>query len=209
MSDPLPGGGYQPYHGPPPTGSYIPPMQYPPGWGPHGYPYPFPAYGVAVDRKPGQVTAAAVLGYVVAGFLFLGALFLFFGASFLTDWDDISGQTHDSFVVQFVVCGLVNLAAGGVLIGGGVGLGSRSLNARAGYTVAALVVVIEAIYWMVAWGARSDGGAFVYAVLFGVPTLIGVWLLWSRPAMQWLDAPATSPTTHSTTQPTTRGNWNR
>lgn len=178
------------YSGPPPTGMYqYPPWPYPP-YPPYPPPLPYPPYPVppvrAADARPGTVTAAAVVGWVLAGLLLVAAGLLFFGAAFLRDFDAVNGTNTGSYVAEFTIDALIDLVTAGLLIAGGLGLTNRNASGRTLFTVGASVVVVAAIYWLVRWGDRSGGAIVGYAVIFGAAAAVAVGLTWTGAAGEWL-----------------------
>lgn len=193
--------GYGTYQGPPPTGMHRPPPQYPPpgwgeGYGPYGqypgYPPPYGAPYVPRSTRPGNALAAAVLGYVAGGLLIIAGLLLFFGASFIANFDNYEGVSHGQYVGELAVNGVGNLVAAGLLIAGGVNLTARGTAGRMLYSCGAALVVIETIYWLARWGGRSGGAVVVYAVIFGGLVVVGGALAWSSAVTKWLDERGTS-----------------
>jgi hypothetical protein len=176
------------YSGPPPTGMYqYPPWPYPPyppAYPPYA-PYPAPA-ARAGDGRPGAVTAAAVVGWVLAGLLLLAAGLLFFGAAFLRDFDAVNGTSTGSYVAEFTIDALVDVVTAGLLIAGGIGLTNRSAPGRVLLTVGASVVVAVAVYWLARWGDRSGGTIVGYAVIFGSAAAVAGGLTWTGAAGEWL-----------------------
>lgn len=181
---PLPDPGYS---GPPPTGMYQhPPWPYPP-YPPYPPPRNYPPYPVPpADARPGTVTAAAVLGWVLAGLLLLAAGLLFFGAAFLHDFDAVNGTSTGSYVAEFTVDALIDVLTAGLLIAGGIGLTTRSGSARMLFTVGAGVVVVASMYWLARWGDRAGGAIVGYAVIFGGAAVVALGLTWTGAAGEWL-----------------------
>ena len=145
-----PGEPYDPNQGYQPPPGYPPASQYPPQY-PQQYPqYPpyaqYPQYGprqyagvsgrislrLRVSAARGDAartaTAAAVLGYVTAGLLIAAGLLLFFGASIVDDFDFNNSQSVRT--TEYVLDGILNLVAGGLLIAGGVSFSGRNANGR-------------------------------------------------------------------------------
>jgi len=139
----------------PPPGQ--PMQQAPASWPQHGHtaqppaygaapPYgtPIPAYGTAAlggyraGRRPGVVTVAAVMAFVIGGVVILINLFVLL---FLLDILDISHFATDAWKVGEGVFALVRLALGALFIWGGI----AALKGRT-RTVLLVVSVIEAIF---------------------------------------------------------------
>lgn len=191
-------GGDGPYQGPPPTASHDPgsvaspypyavpypnPYAYPTGYG-YGYPAVQPG-----QRRPGTLTAAAVLGYVNAGLLVIAGLLLFTGASIVDSVNDSTdGAGLASFSTELSFDGFLNLLASALLITGGVLMSARRPNGRPVYAAGAAVVVIESGYWLARWGSRVNdaGGMVVYALLFGLLAGVGLGLACTRDGSNWL-----------------------
>lgn len=204
-----------PYQGPPHTGPYTPPAYGSPQYGapaypssnypgpppppnpyaqlpPYGYGYP-PGYGPQPGNgRPGTTIAAAVLGYVGGGLLILAAILLFFGASFITNFDDISGNSHGNFAAELSVLGVVNLIAAGLLIAGSVAMSGRNPKGRLMYSIGTAIVVVLAVYWLARWADRSGGGIAVDALLFAAIVIVGSSLAWTRAVSIWLRGGARS-----------------
>ena len=166
---------------------------------PAPYGYPAPAYGYPptpgyaplnpADRRPGTITSAAVLGYVAGGLLIIAGIICLFGASTLENFnDDFNGDLHD-YSVQFVLAGVVNLIAAGLLIAGSVSMTGRSATGRVMYSVGCGLVIVAAIYWIARW-ATKDGlsGLLVYALLFSALVIVGVSLAFTGGGNRWFAA---------------------
>lgn len=172
------------YTGPPPTGVYRAPPQYPPQYPPpYEPPYPlYPPYaGPPPDPRPSAVLAAAVLGWIAAGLLVLAAGLLFFGAAFLH-----GVEAGDGYVAEFSFDAIADVIAAGLLVAGGVALTGRSSGGRVMLSGGAAIVVLESVYWLARWTARTGGAVVGYALLFAalaVSCLIGTW---SAPVSRWL-----------------------
>ncbi|MEP6598473.1 MAG: hypothetical protein ABJB98_03380 [Actinomycetota bacterium] len=160
-----------------PTAGYQVPYGYPPASYP-AYPQPM-AYG---PPRPGQVIAAAVLGYVDAGLLILAGVMLFFGASILNGLNSSFGDTS-SVTAELVVDGLLNLLAGGLLIAGGVGLANRNPTGRTLFTIGAAICIAEGVYWLIRVRATT---ATIWVLLFTSLPIIGLAMIWTRDVRNWL-----------------------
>lgn len=194
--EPQQSGGYQ---GPPASGQFSPGPQYPPApqypvanpytqVPPYGYGYP-PGYPPGYPQgsgRPGTTIAAAVLGYVAGGLLIVAGIILFFGASFITNYDDLSGQTHSNYVAELSVNGVFNLIAAGLLIAGSVTMSGRNPNGRLMFSVGSGIVIIETIYWLARWASRTGGAVVVYGLLFAAIVIVGLALAWTTAVSAWL-----------------------
>jgi hypothetical protein len=168
---------YEPLAGDP---LYPPPYPPPdPGYPPPGYPRPAP--------RPVAVTVAAVLGFVSAALLGTAALELFAGASLLSSLQGGAGGV----TAEFVLAGLVDLLAAGLLVAAGVLLLGRHASGRALYGAGTALVLGAAIYWVSRWANEFDDPRPVlgYALLLGVLAVAGVLLAWTRAGAAWLAAP--------------------
>lgn len=190
------------YAGPPPTG-YPPIPQpidpYPPGgqvWGypppyPMGYPaMPYPGFAptAPADRRPGTTTAAAVLGYVDAGFLIVMGIVLFSTSSIVDGLNRYDHYNHEGLSGEFRLDAILNLLAAGLLIGGAVAMTSRTAIGRIIYTVGVALTVGESIYWIARWGSEG-GGTYInfWALLYAAVAIVGVCLAWFGGGSAWLN----------------------
>lgn len=193
------GGGYPGYGYPPagypPTG--YPGYGYPPGAG-YGYPagyggyppgagYGYPAGypGADPNPRPGTVIAAAVLAYINAGLLILAGSLLLLGASIVADVESAT-DSSTTYGAEFALDGILNLVAGGLLIAGGVVLTGRKPAGRILLSAGGLLVVAEAIYWLIRFAGLSLGGFIVYAVLFAALAIASAALCWPAAVSAWL-----------------------
>lgn len=215
MSDQPPPG----YAGPPPTG-YGPPSQpgdpyaggpypggpYPdnraPGW---GYPPPYPTgYGAPMvaaypgyapippgERRPGTLTASAVLGYVNAGFLILMSVVLFSTNSIIDNLNRYDYYDHSNLSTEFAIDAFLNLIAAGLLIAGAISMTNRTALGRLLYSVGAVLVLAESVYWLARW-ARKDGGSYLtpYPLMFIAVAVVGLSLAWVGGATAWFNRAA-------------------
>ncbi|MBV9593172.1 MAG: hypothetical protein JO147_05160 [Actinobacteria bacterium] len=175
-----PASAYPPgYPSPYPPG-YPPP--YPPGFPspyPPGYPVGayYPGYPPSGSGRPGALTAAVVLGYVVAGLLIIASFSVFAGASAISDNDNVY-RTNSA---EYVVAGIVSLIAGGLLITGSVMMTNRNLRGRPIFQIAAVIDLILGIYWM-----TKDAVFIAWCGLFVAPIVVAVALLGHRAVTGWL-----------------------
>ena len=183
------------YSGPPPTRprrrgpaavrvcagrphGYAPPNGY---LSPYGYasPYGPPPPG---ERRPGTLLAAAVLGYVAAAFLVVAALLLAFSVSLL---DDLLGG--GSFTAEFTLACLANLAAAGLLIGGGVAMTARNRTGRLVHTGGSVLVLALTVYWLARWAASTGRELLVvYGLFFAGLAAVALILSYVGGAGRWL-----------------------
>ncbi len=187
-----------PYRGAPPSGPYDPyaapaqPYATPPAYQPYpygyGYGYAPQGYGPAHPRepRPGTLTAAAVLGYVTAGLLLLAGIILFTGASTVNDLND-NFDISNTYSSEFVTAGIVNLIAGGLLIGGAVAMTGRSSTGRALCTAGNGIVVALTVYWLTRWGTRTGAeGLIFWAFVFATLAVVGAALSFTSDGNRWL-----------------------
>ncbi len=131
--------------------------------------------------------AAAVLGYVTAGLLIIAAFYCFVGASALADLDNDFGTDNNGYTVQFVLAGILNLVAAGLLIGGAVTMTSRKPTGRVMYLVACGLVLVAAVYWAAQWATKDGlGGLSVLAILFAGLVIVGASLAFTGANSRWL-----------------------
>ncbi len=208
--------GGQPYYGPPATqpgyGQPAYPQQGQPGYGQQGYGQPGYGYGYPPQQqgygypppyppfpppypprpgRPGTVTASAVLAFVTGGLLIAAALLLFAGASVLNDMGNLDGTNTDPTTTEFTIDGVINLAAAGLLIAGGVMFSGRKLAGRLLVIAGDGVVVIASIYWLARYSSFS--ATIFYALLFGALAVVGASLAFSGTARAWLGSPPAKP----------------
>lgn len=149
-------------------------------------PYPMAGYGYGYgyrpDPRPGTVIASAVLGYVTAGLLILAGLLLFFGASFVSAFDDASGQRHTILTTELVVDGLLNIVVAGLLIGGAASFAGGSRSGRTLLSVGCGIVLVEAVYWAI----RTGADAIFWVILFGALAIVPLAMGWTNAVTAWL-----------------------
>jgi hypothetical protein len=195
-----------PYAGPPPTAA-VPPWIGPPygapapGWPsygapPYGLPWPPPPAG---HRRPGQVIAAAVLGFVQAAGVAVASAYVFLVASLFTLADGEPGFPGDgaALATEATAIAAVQIASVVALVVGGVMALSRRSPAARWTLVAALgLQVALAVYWAVRLFdllGRVPGADPSAVLLFGVfcfaaAPAVGLGLLVGRPAREWFAA---------------------
>jgi hypothetical protein len=150
-----------------------------PGWNPYG-----PPPGI---RRPGIVTAGAVLAFVCAGLLVVAGALLFSGASFLHGLD--GGEYTGSATAELVVDGLVNLAAAALLIAGGVAVTGRRDRGRTMIFIGTGIVVVMAIYWLARWNGDTGGGVVFWALVFAACAVLASCFAGNATARRWLVSP--------------------
>jgi hypothetical protein len=200
---------YSGYAGPPPTAAHdpgtppLPTYPYPTGYpnpdlGRYQAGYGYPGAD-SIARRPGTTTAAAVLGYVSGGLLVIAAMVVFTGASLVSGIDAAAvGVDLDRITAELSFDGFVNLLAAGLFIAGAVVMSMRRTSGRAMYSVAAVIVVIESVYWVSRWGplVQDAGGMAFYALLYGALAVVGTALAWTRDGTAWLTAQRSAPPWH-------------
>lgn len=185
---------YFSYPGPPVTPGHDPAIPAQPAYqyaDPYAYPNPSPYGYPAVqlgERRPGTVTAAAVLGYVSAGLLVIAAMIVFTGASLIAGIEGTADAGVNRYTIELTFDGFVNLIAAGLLIAGGVLMTTRRPAGRTMYSIGAGIVLVEAVYWLGRWGSlvQDVGGMAFYAILFTALAVIGLTLAWTRDCTRWL-----------------------
>ncbi len=165
--------GYQPYPGGP--------TPYYPSYGP---PYGATPPGSAPSaERPGLVLAAAVLGYVEAGLLLLAGLVLLFGAAAASSISSNLGEDVSGPIAEAYLGSAANLVSGGLLLAGALLVSARRDIGRVLFSVGGAVCTVAGIYWL----ARvQEAQVLPYAVLFTVPTVVAVGLLWAAVVSRWL-----------------------
>ena len=174
-----------------PAPAGYPPYGYPPaGYAPYGYPPApgYPPYGrppAPQDIRPGIATASAVLAFITAGLLILAGLLLFLGGAIANDLEDsFNSSTHIG--LELALDGVVNLAAGGLLIAGGVMVVSRKANGRILLSVGGGIILAAAIYWLTRFDDIISGSRTFDASVFVILAGLSVSFAWSTPVTRWL-----------------------
>jgi hypothetical protein len=163
--------GYQPYPQP----------------GPYGYPPAVPAYYPQPGNgRPGVVVAAAVLGYVVAGFLILSGFLLLIGASAVDGIDDTYG--NNSGTTKFLLSGVANLVSSGFLIAGGVMLTSRQPRGRAMYAIGSAVCIGAGVFWL-----TVSLGSIIWVIIYCAPVIIGTIFIYGVSTARWMGLTPSAP----------------
>lgn len=136
-------------------------------------PAPQPGYGSpAATKRPGVVTAAAVLAFISGGLNLLGALVLLIGSNLADDLGISSGL--------IVVFGLISLVFGAALIFGGLqAIGGK--DQRILVATAAAAIVLQLLYWII---VQFDGTSVLSLVL---PAVI-IALLMQPQSKQWFQS---------------------
>jgi len=163
----------QPAQGYPQSPPYGQPAQGYPQSPPYGQPapaYPYggmpaaPAeYSAGPIPRPGNVTAAAVLGYVQAGISLVPTVLMLAGLVGATDSDTAGALAEGWAIVLAQLIGAALLIAGGVQIMGGK---SRTLM-----VVAAGLELACSLYWIIRFAALDTGG--FEAADYGKGVIIG------------------------------------
>ncbi|MGN6607411.1 MAG: hypothetical protein ACTHMS_10445 [Jatrophihabitans sp.] len=176
--------------GPAPTYGYPPPP-------PYGGSYPVAGYGpygggYVPNRpplRPGVVTAASVVAWVLAGLLILCALGLFTGAKFFEELHANGYETAD-LTGEFVFDGIANGIAAALLITGGVQYSARRPWGRGLVLVGGGIAFALSVYWIVRLPSILVFWSFVFATISVALLVLGV-----LPAgRRWLaDAPRPRP----------------
>jgi len=214
---PPPPAGANPYPNPydaPPQYGYSPPPAYgqpppaygqpPPAYGqpppPYGQPPPayatpqYNAYGYPAPprTRPGQVLAAGVLAYVLAGILILSGLLLLFGASSVHSLGNSFNSDTSSATAELAFDGFVDLVAAGLLIAGGVSLSGAHRRGRTLLLAGTGMTLADCVYWLARTSA--DGGVFIFIIVYGGLAALAMVFALSGQATQWLNtAPAAPP----------------
>ena len=154
----------------------------PPGYaGPVGYQVPagyqiVPMYP-ARPPKPGGAVAAAVLGYIQAGFVLIGGLSLFSGAAGFEILDTRLGG-------ELTVVAILAVIAGGLLVAGATTL----LNRRpALLNVGAALSLVISIYFVVRLSHLEFGVVWV-PVIYAVLPVLAIALAAGREVRAWVRA---------------------
>ncbi len=201
-----------PYAGPPPT---APAPGWPPPYGaspygasPYGaWPPPWPGYGwppgPPAPRRPGQVVGAAVLAFVQAALVLVGALYVYTFASVAAlaaaeAGAGLSTGRAADLAREGQVLALVQLASVVALVVGGILVLSRATRtAWITLVVAFAVQLVLALYWAVRLSdvigslpGAGDGGFLVgMSLFFAAAPLTGLGLLVAGPGRRWFTAP--------------------
>jgi hypothetical protein len=139
------------------------------------------------------MTAAAVLGYVLAGLVIFAGVLLFFGASVVQNFQD-AFDSSNNYEPELVLDGVANLIAGGFLIAGSVLMSGRNPMGRWLFCVGNGIVILMSIYWIARWATNAGaGGLLVYALLFDAVAVVGLSLAFTRADNKWLAARPSSP----------------
>ena len=195
-----PGEPYDPNPALPPPAGYVPaPGQYPPAQYPQpyygqypqqgypgypGYPPPYPGYPPPPPYgsvRPGTATAANVLAFVTAGLLIVAGLLLFFGASVINGLDQ--NNSYSVVTAEFVLDGVLNCVAGGLLIAGGVSFSGRNPSGRIMLSVGSGIVLGESVYWLARF---HEADAAFWALVFAALVIVSLSLAWSSSANAWI-----------------------
>jgi len=186
--------GYSPAPGYPQSFGYPSVSGYSPA---PGYPsYPRPPLNPAlwayrpfrfdeVERRPSTATAAAVLGYVTAGFLIIAAIGLFAYAGDINDFND----TFETYAVdiggELAALGALNLVLAVMILVGGIMLTRGRQVGRHLLETGMSACLLTSLYWVVRWHL---GILVVYAVLFAALAGTALGLALARGITEWLRA---------------------
>jgi hypothetical protein len=147
-------------------------------YGQFGQPYQPPVTG---PKRPGAVTAAAVLAFVHAGLLLIGGIAALSGGTSILDVTSSEGAT---FATMLTILGIIGLACGGVLIGGGVQSYAGKLNL---VVIGSAVAVLLCIAWFILLISNDlpTGVALVWPLLYAVLPIIAISLAMGSSAQLW------------------------
>lgn len=164
------------YPPPPAPGNYAAPPPAPGGYGQPGYGQPghyaaAPGYPAgSVGARPGVVTGAAVMAFVIGGFQLLGGLFALFGGGFLVG-------TGFGGIVIFI--GLILIALGALHIWAG----KMALDGK-DFRILLVVAAVSAVFSLIQ--LFSD---FTFGSLIGLAIPVVIIVLLIRPeAKAWIKA---------------------
>jgi len=166
----------------------------PPPYGqdPYGAPaYNAYGYPAAPRTRPGQVLAAGVLAYVLAGILILSGVILLFGASSVNSLGNAFNSDTGSATAELAIDGFVDLVAAGLLIAGGVSLSGAHRRGRTLLLVGGGMVLADCVYWIARTSA--DGGVFVFIIVYGGLAALAIVFALSGQATQWLNSSPADP----------------
>jgi hypothetical protein len=157
----------------PAQGNY--PVGYPPNpYDPGGYPPP-------TNRRPGLVTAAAILAWVAGGLLILGAVLLLTNTFRVYDDNNLDNPALGS-KSGFQTFGVINLVLAAVLIIAGLRLVNRTASGRALIISAAGGVVITGIAW-ISWIAVP--AVIFWAIIFWALAILSAAFLSGTQISRW------------------------
>lgn len=150
-------------------------------YGQFGQPYQPP---VAGPKRPGAITAAAVLSFVQAGLLLIGGITALGGGTSVLDL----GASDQGAVLT--ILGLLGIACGGVLIGGGVQSYGGKLNL---VTIGSAVSVVLSIAWFIVLISYDvpTGIALIWPLLYAVLPIISISLVMGATAQLWAKSKTT------------------
>lgn len=165
---------------------------------PYGYPPPWAVPPPRGPRRPGQVTAAAVLAFVQAGLVLCATLYvwLLVSAARLAALAEHGPSDGGPLVVEGTVLTVVQLlSVVALVLGGLLALGRRSRLARGVVLASAAVQVALAGYWATRLptllsdhtSGAPDNGLAVFTVAFAAAPLVTLGLILFRPGRSWFD----------------------
>jgi hypothetical protein len=170
-----PAGGYpgqpaQPAYGQP---AYGPPPGYPPGYG------DYPPAPVA-NRRPGAVTAAAVLAFVQAGLVIVAGIVLLSGGTSMIDY----GGQVSGLGTEWTIVAIITIICGGVILAGGVQLfkGKAAL-----VVIGSALSLLISVYWVIRISSFdvNIGPALVWPLIFAVLPVITLALALGSSSKAW------------------------
>jgi hypothetical protein len=182
----------QPFYGPAPYG--------PPGYGPPGYgPPPYWSPGAPPrPRRPGQVTAAAVLSFVQAGLVLMATLYIWLLVSMgrLASATLHGPRDGGPLVTEGTVLAIIQvLSVVALLTAGALALARRSRLAWGVVLAAAVLQVVLSGYWALRLPAllsdlpsgAPDTAFAAFTVFFAACPLVTLGLVVFAPARRWFD----------------------
>jgi hypothetical protein len=167
-------GAAAPYQPQGPASSYPPPRNepvpaYPPSWPWFAHPVP--------PRRPGNVVAASVLGFIAANLLLVATLVLILGTVLIVA-DAGSTGGHGN---EIALDGAVNVVIGVLLVTGAVLLTGRRRAGRVLLGVACVLSAAAGVYWAV----RVPSMGYVVIPFISLP-LVAAALAWTPSSSRWL-----------------------
>ena len=173
----------------PPLGDYPGYLGYP-GWpapsgssGPSG-----PSADVDAEPRPGAAVASAVLGLLTASLLLVSGFVVIFAADSLDA--DADGFASAQRTALFVLSGLGDVIAAGLLVIGAVLVLARSRGARPATVIGALLCLLLGAFWLTEESA--NGSIVIWLMVFCGPAVTAALLTLTARVTAWLNlAPRT------------------